>query len=271
MSALVDKLTPRTPEAENEGSRSSILIVDDEPSNLLALEAILEPLNVHLVRATSGKQALRHTLKDDYAVVLLDVQMPEIDGFGVIAALEPAARPAIMFVTAHDEHALRAFEVHALDYLLKPFDSERFESALQRAREQLRHRSEHTLDHRFDALLAQLRPETRWLRRVAVKTRGRTRVVSIDEIDWIGAEGNYLSLHVGSELHLIRETMNAFEQQLDPQRFVRIHRSTIVNLDRVKELTPLFNADQCVLLKDGTELTLSRSYHDRVKALLGDI
>ena len=145
--------------------------------------------------------------------------------------------------------------------------------ALQRAREQLRGRNGGgAMDPRLDALLAQLnKPQERWLRRVAVKTRGRTRVVSIDDIDWIGAEGNYLSLHVGEEQHLIRETMNAFEQQLDPQSFVRIHRSTIVNLDRVRELTPLFNADQCVLLKDGTELTLSRSYHDRVKALLGDI
>ena len=249
------------------------LIVDDMPPARRRLRRHLEQAEDFEIVGECGDGASAigsiRSLRPD--LVFLDVQMPEIDGFGVIAALEPATRPAIMFVTAHDEHALRAFEVHALDYLLKPFDSERFESALQRARGQLLHRSQHSLDHRFDALLAQLRPEARWLRRVAVKTRGRTRVVSVDDIDWIGAEGNYLSLHVGGEQHLIRETMNAFEQQLDPQRFVRIHRSTIVNLDRVKELTPLFNADQCVLLKDGTELTLSRSYHDRVKALLGDI
>jgi len=251
------------------------LIVDDMPPARRRLRRHLEQVEDFEIVGECGDGASAidtiRNLRPD--LVFLDVQMPEIDGFGVIAALEPANRPAIMFVTAHDEHALRAFEVNALDYLLKPFDTERFEAALQRAREQLRSRNGNgAQDPRLDALLAQLnKPRERWLRRVAVKTRGRTRVVSIDDIDWIGAEGNYLSLHVGGEQHLIRETMNAFEQQLDPQSFVRIHRSTIVNLDRVRELTPLFNADQCVLLKDGTELTLSRSYHDRVKALLGDI
>ena len=249
------------------------LIVDDMPPARRRLRRHLEQATDFEIigECGDGASAIQtiHSLRPD--LVFLDVQMPEIDGFGVIAALDTAVRPAILFVTAHDEHALRAFEVHALDYLLKPFDSERFETALHRAREQIRFRREHALDHRLDALLAQLKPESRWLRRVAVKARGRTRVVSVDDIDWIGAEGNYLSLHVGGEVHLIRETMNAFEQQLDPQRFVRIHRSTIVNLDRVRELSPLFNADQCVLLKDGTELTLSRSYHERVKSLLGDI
>lgn len=248
------------------------LIVDDMPPARRRLRRHLEQVQDFEIVGECGDGASAietiRSLRPD--LVFLDVQMPEIDGFGVIAALEPAQRPAILFVTAHDEHALRAFEVHALDYLLKPFDAERFESALQRARDLLRGRSGGGIDPRLDALLAQLRPQERWLRRVAVKTRGRTRVVSVDDIDWIGAEGNYLCLHVGDEQHLIRETMNAFEQQLDPQCFVRIHRSTIVNLDRVRELTPLFNADQCVLLKDGTELTLSRSYHDRVKALLGD-
>ena len=250
------------------------LIVDDMPPARRRLRRHLEQVDDFEIVGECGDGASAidtiKSLRPD--LVFLDVQMPEIDGFGVIAALEPANRPAIMFVTAHDEHALRAFEVNALDYLLKPFDTERFDAALQRAREQLRARNGNgAQDPRLDALLAQLnKPQERWLRRVAVKTRGRTRVVSIDDIDWIGAEGNYLSLHVGGEQHLIRETMNAFEQQLDPQSFVRIHRSTIVNLDRVRELTPLFNADQCVLLKDGTELTLSRSYHDRVKALLGD-
>jgi two-component system LytT family response regulator len=203
-------------------------------------------------------------------LVFLDVQMPEVDGFGVVAALEATERPAILFVTAHDEYALRAFEVHALDYLLKPFDTERFERALDRVREQIRLRRERTFDPRIEALLAQLRPDTRYLKRIAVKTRGRTRVVSIADIDWISAEGNYLSLHAGSEAHLIRETLGALEQQLDPERFARIHRSTIVNLDRVREISPLFNGDQSVRLADGTELTASRSYYDSLRALLGE-
>ncbi|MDR3419030.1 MAG: LytTR family DNA-binding domain-containing protein [Nevskia sp.] len=248
------------------------LIVDDMPPARRRIRRQLERAADFEVVGECGDGASAigsiKSLRPD--LVFLDVQMPEVDGFGVVAALEPENRPAILFVTAHDEHALRAFEVHALDYLLKPFDVERFDHALQRARDQLRLRDQ-SIDQRLDALLAQLRPESRWLRRVAVKTRGRTRVVAVDDIDWIGAEGNYLSLHAGGEAHLIRETMSAFERQLDPERFVRIHRSTIVNLDRVRELTPLFNADHSVLLKDGTELTLSRSYHDKLKALLGDI
>ena len=261
----------------SNGTPIRTLIVDDMPPARRRIRRHLEraPGFEIVGECGDGASAIAcvRELKPD--LMFLDVQMPEIDGFGVIAALTPEERPAILFVTAHDEHALRAFEVHALDYLLKPFDAERIDTALGRAREQIRWRREnsreHSLDHRLDALLAQLKPEARWLRRVAVKTRGRTRVVAVDDIDWIGAEGNYLSLHVGPETHLIRETMGEFEQQLDPQSFVRIHRSTIVNLDRVSELSPLFNADHAVRLKDGTELTLSRSYHDRVKALLGEI
>jgi two-component system, LytTR family, response regulator len=260
------------------GAPIRTLIVDDMPPARRRIRRHLEraPGFEIIGECGDGASAIASVRELKPDLMFLDVQMPEIDGFGVIAALAPEERPAILFVTAHDEHALRAFEVHALDYLLKPFDAERIDSALERAREQLRRRGgEHSLDHRLDALLAQLKPHfnpgTRWLRRVAVKARGRTRVVAVDEIDWIGAEGNYLSLHLGPETHLIRETMNEFEQQLDPQSFVRIHRSTIVNLDRVRELSPLFNADHTVLLKDGTELTLSRSYHDRVKALLGEI
>ncbi|MBL6750784.1 MAG: response regulator transcription factor [Nevskia sp.] len=253
------------------------LVVDDMPPARRRIVRHLEKAPDFEVVGECGDgasavEAIRRLAPD---LVFLDVQMPEVDGFGVIARLAPAKRPAILFVTAHDEHALRAFEVCALDYLLKPFDAERLEAALARVREQVRLKrgdgAEPRMDPRLDALLARIKPEVHWLRRIAVKARGRTRVLAVDEIDWIGAEGNYLSLHAGTETHLLRETMNAIEQQLDPERFVRIHRSTIVNLDRVAELAPLFNADHCVRLKNGTELTLSRSYHERVRALLGEI
>lgn len=200
-------------------------------------------------------------------LVFLDVQMPELDGFGVLARLAPTERPAVVFVTAHDEHALRAFEVHALDYLLKPFDSARFERALERARREVANRTGGDLDRRLDALLRQLAAAPP--QRVAVKTRGRTLLVAIEDVDWIGAEGNYLALHVGSDIYLIRDTMNAFQQRLDARRFLRIHRSTIVNLDRVRDYAPLFNGDQCLRLKDGTELTVSRNYYDALKRALG--
>ena len=248
------------------------LIVDDMPPARSRIRRALEKVNDFEVigECGDGLSAINTIREEKPDLVFLDVQMPETDGFGVVAALEPPERPVILFVTAHDEYALRAFEVHALDYLLKPFDSERFERALDHAREQLRLRQGQGVDRRIESLIAQLRPDSRHLRRVAVKARGRTRVINVNDIDWIGAEGNYLNLHVGEESHLIRETMATFEQQLDPERFARIHRSTIVNLDRVSEISPLFNGDQAIKLVDGSELTASRSYYDNIKALLGE-
>ncbi len=248
------------------------LIVDDMPPARSRIRRALAKVTDFEVVGEFGDgiSAINGIRECKPDLVFLDVQMPETDGFGVVAALEPQERPVILFVTAHDEYALRAFEVHALDYLLKPFDNERFERALDHVREQLRMRQGQGVDQRIESLIAQLRPDNRYLRRVAVKARGRTRVINVNDIDWIGAEGNYLNLHVGGEAHLIRETMGTFEQQLDPDRFARIHRSTIVNLDRVSEISPLFNGDQSVKLMDGTELTASRSYYDTIKLLLGE-
>lgn len=248
------------------------LIVDDmPPARSRIRRALAKASDFEVVgECGDGVSAINAIRELRPELVFLDVQMPETDGFGVVAALEPAERPVILFVTAHDEYALRAFEVHALDYLLKPFDTERFERALDHAREQLRLRQGESVDRRIESLIAQLRPDPRYLRRVAVKARGRTRVINVNDIDWIGAEGNYLNLHVGDETHLIRETMSTFEQLLDPEHFARIHRSTIVNLDRVSEISPLFNGDQSVKLADGTELTASRSHYDNIKSLLGD-
>jgi len=187
------------------------------------------------------------------------VQMPEIDGFAVIEAIGPGAVPAVVFVTAHDQYAVKAFEVHALDYLLKPFDSERFENALRRAKRQL----EGGLSDRLAALLRNTQRQ-----RLVIKNAGRITFLRVDEIDWIEAEGNYVRLHTGSESHLLRETMNGIEARLDARQFMRIHRSRIVNIDSIKELKPWFRGEYVVVLRGGDRLTLTRSYRDRLEQLV---
>jgi two-component system LytT family response regulator len=201
-------------------------------------------------------------------LLFLDVQMPEIDGFEILEAVGAEKCPAVIFVTAYDQFALRAFEVHALDYLLKPFDRERVQRAVERAKSQLRQQGSQALDERLHTLLKDFRPEARYVKRLAIKTAGRTVFLLTKEIDWIESSGNYLKLHAGAESHLLRERMGQLETRLDPAKFVRIHRSTLVNLDRVKEMQPLFNGDQLVILRDGKRLTLSRTYRDRLLSLL---
>jgi two-component system LytT family response regulator len=176
--------------------------------------------------------------------------------------------PPVIFVTAFDRYALRAFDVHALDYLLKPFDRERFEVALGRARQQLERKPDGDLERRLLALVQDLKPTNR-LERFVIKSGGRVFFVRADEIDWIEAAGNYVKLHVAGEAHLFRETMSALEAQLDPDRFYRIHRSHIVNIERVKELQPWFNGEYVVFLKSGARLTLSRGYREKLQERIG--
>jgi two-component system LytT family response regulator len=250
-----------------------VLIVDDEP---LARERVRQLLrdeeDIEVVgECEDGVSALSAIRELDPDLVFLDVQMPELDGFGLLSQLDAKRMPAIVFVTAHDQFALRAFEVHALDYLLKPFDQERFEAAVGRARQWLARRGSEEIDARLSSLLADLRGSAtgRLQDRIAVKAGGRVILIKAEEIDWVEAADNYVSLHVGSASHLLRETMNSFEQRLPPERFLRISRSTIVNLDRVRELQPLFHGEYAVILNDGTRVSLSRSYRDRLSVLLG--
>jgi two-component system LytT family response regulator len=189
--------------------------------------------------------------------------MPEKNGFDVIRSLGTKNLPVIIFITAYDQYALQAFDVHALDYLLKPFNRERIHRAVSRAREQIKHKRMGTLDERLSSLLADLKQDKKYLERLVVKAVGRVFFLKVDEIDWIEAAGNYVKLHSGRESHMVRETMNGIEAKLDPDRFLRIHRSTVVNIDRIKELHPMFSGDYAVLLRDGTELALSRNYRDR--------
>lgn len=209
--------------------------------------------------------AIAYLESNETDLLFLDIQMPGLDGFGVLESLPAHRHPLVIFVTAYDEHALRAFDVQAFDYLLKPFDDARLAKTLDRVRKHLAAAPNETLL----SLLNNLRPRPADSARFAIKTPGRVYFVRQDEIDWMEAADNYVNLHVGRETHLIRETMNALEQRLDSQRFLRIHRSTIVNADRIKELRPWFHGEYVVLLKDGTELTLSRTYRERILTLLG--
>jgi len=250
-----------------------VLVVDDEPlarekiRGMAALDADLRVIG----ECANGAEAIEaiQNLKPD--LILLDVQMPEVGGFAVLEALKDESLPPVIFITAYDHYAVRAFEVHALDYLLKPFDRERFQAAMERAKRQIRRESSNGLDERILALLEQLRGPARYSERLVVKTGGRVFFLNTDEIDWIEAEGNYVNIHTGAKKsYLLRETISSLESQLDPKEFVRIHRSAIVNINRIKELQPWSHGEYHILLQDGTRLTLSRSYREKLQSALGN-
>jgi two-component system LytT family response regulator len=251
--------------------RTRVLIADDEPlarerlRMLLAKEDWVEIAG----ECDNGADAIAsiHKLKPD--LVFLDVQMPDATGFDVIGKIGAERMPAVVFVTAYDHYALRAFDVHALDYLLKPFDRERFQQALSRARQHLDRKDAGELERRLLELVQDLRSSPQRPERFVIKAGGRVFFVRADEIDWIEAAGNYVKLHVGADAHLLRETMNALEAQLDPDVFFRIHRCHIVNIERVKELQPWFNGEYVVMLRSGARLTLSRGYREKLQERLG--
>lgn len=246
----------------------SVLIVDDEAVARRRIRRLLasEPDVVISGECADGASALEAIASARPDIVFLDVQMPELDGFGVVQRIGPAARPAIVFVTAFDRYALRAFDVHAIDYLLKPFTPERFRTALARAREALSRRGP---DRGISALVDELRARPRYLSRAAVRASGRIVLVDLVSVDWIEAADNYVKLHAGRTEYLLRETLAKLERQLDPERFARIHRSAIVQIDRVAELRPATHGDLDVTLRDGTRLTLSRTWRDRLERALG--
>lgn len=246
-------------------------IVDDEPLSREWLKTLLsEEPGVTLVgEARDGREAVAKLKETKPDLLFLDVQMPELDGFGVLRALDAEALPVVVFVTAYDVHALKAFDVHALDYLLKPFERDRFRVAMERAREQLVPRGGEAAAKRLVELLESLDTKARGLDRVAVKTEGVIKLVKLADVDFIEASGRYVTLHVGKEQHLVRETMNDLETKLDPAAFARVHRSAIVNLDRVKELKTESHGEVTIVLQDGRTLRWSRSYRERLEALLG--
>lgn len=267
----------------------SVLIVDDEPlarsrvKGLLAREGDVR----EVLEAEDGEAAVRVLREARPDIVFLDVQMPGRDGFGVIEAIGPEQMPATVFVTAFDQHALRAFDVHAVDYLLKPFDDERFAQALAHAREQRGlkavARAASALRGVLDDVVrddsptrrggtgqstAAARYADRYTDRVMVKHEGRSYVVKLSDIRVIESDGNYVHLHDAKQKHVIRETLSALESRLDPTKFVRIHRRLIVNIEAVKELQPWFGGDQVMLLNDGTKLRVSRTFREQVARAL---
>ncbi|HET6329303.1 MAG TPA: LytTR family DNA-binding domain-containing protein [Holophagaceae bacterium] len=240
------------------------LIVDDEPlarqrlRDLLADESGIEVVG----ECGDGGSAVVAIEAQAPDLVFLDVQMPELDGFEVIESVGADRMPATLFVTAHDRHALKAFEVHAIDYLLKPFDRKRFHEALERARIWVGR--SHEIPARMASLLQDVQDSRPPLERILVRSGDHHLLLKTTDIQWIEAEDNYVRLHVEGTSYLVRQTMGRMLERLDPARFKRIHRSSIVNLDCVKELRPWFHGDYLVLLSDGTKLTMPRTYREQI-------
>ncbi len=243
------------------------LIVDDEP---LAREWVREGLHeepdVEIVgECGDGFEAVRAIAESTPDLVLLDVQMPGLDGFGVLAAIDPKSLPAVIFVTAFDRYALKAFEAHAVDYLMKPFSGERLREAIGRARREIDRSSSSELKAALHALLQDIERERAHPEWLLIKKDDRSVFLKVGDIDWIESSRNNVRLHVGKDVYLYHETTAGIESKLDPKKFFRIHRSTIVNIEKIKEMHPWFNGDYAVTLKDGTKLTLSSTYRDRLK------
>lgn len=238
------------------------LLVDDEPLARKRMQRLLRSAGDIAVvgEAGGGEEALRLVADRHPQVVFLDVQMPRVDGFEVVRRIAPESRPLIVFVTAYEQYALDAFRAAAVQYLLKPVEREPLRLALARVRELLAARSIPPLN----AFLERLQQRNGFMQHVAVKSKGRLRLVGVEEIDWFESAGNYVRLHVGTERFLLRQTMNGLEQKLDPRQFVRIHRTTIVNLQRIRDTRAASHGDHIVVLTDDTQLQMSRIYRDRL-------
>lgn len=243
-----------------------VLIVDDEAVARRRIRRLLaaEPDVTIVDECADGASALRAITSNKPHIAFLDVQMPELDGFEVVQSVLSTELPGVVFVTAFDRYALRAFDVHAIDYLLKPFTRERFRTALARARERLTRRGH---DDNLSALIEHLRATRPYATRVAVRAADRFIVVDWRDVDWVEAADNYVKLHVGTKEFLLRDTLAALETRLDPERFARIHRSAIVQLDRIAEFHPVSHGDVDVVLRGGARLMLTRTWRERVQRL----
>ena len=245
------------------------LIVDDEPLAREGLRMLLsqdaEVSAIH--EAKDGREALATIRETRPDLVLLDVQMPEIDGFSVVKEIGPEQMPAVVFVTAHDQYAIQAFEINAIDYLLKPVTEERFAQAMERAKLRIRHRPADEANRQIISLLETIASPRRYLKRLAVRLAGKTVFVEVEDIDWMEAAENYVQLHAGRSGHLLHVAMNTLEKSLDPEMFQRIHRSVIVNVRRIKELQPALHGEYVITLQNGVRLQSGRIYHQKLKAL----
>ena len=244
------------------------LIVDDEGPARKRLRTLLaREADVTLVRecvdGPSAVTSIRETRPD---LVFLDIQMPEMNGFDVLREVGADAVPAVVFVTAYDRFALQAFDAHALDYLLKPFANDRFRNTLDRVRRLLAREEDHAFRHKLDALLHHAGSPA--MQRIAVKTAERVIFLGPDDIDWIEGAGNYVRIHCAGTQHLVRDSLKAMSDRLGSQRFLRVHHSYIVNLDRIRELRPWNHGEYIVVLKDGTRIASSRSYSEALRRLV---
>lgn len=244
------------------------LIIDDEPLARKRIRRLLagEPDISVMGECGSGGEAVRAIGKTAPNLLFLDIQMPEMDGFEVLQSIQVEPMPAVIFTTAYDEYALKAFEVHALDYLLKPFKQDRFKSAVKRARQRFAGHGAPETDPGLAALIGKLQASQRYLSRFMVRSLNRVIFVKAGEVDWIESAANYVLLHVGDQTHIIRETMQALETKLSPRIFQRVSRSVIVNLERVKELQPMGKGQYVILMNNGKQLTMSRGIRDLQQA-----
>src|SRR5262249_19756721 len=252
-------------------AKVTALIVDDEALARKFIRRMLkEDRDVEVVgECNDGKSAVAMIQKHKPAIVFLDVQMPAMDGFTVLEAIGLERLPEIIFTTAYEKYAIRAFELHALDYLLKPFDQTRFQDAIHHAKERL---SQHQPDAgrlQISALLENVKAQSKYLERLIIKADGPISFLHTRDINWIEADDKYVHLHTAKASRMVRQTLSAMETQLDPKQFQRIHRSAIVNIERIKELEPTFNGEHVVLLDDGTKLTLSRTYREKLFERMG--
>jgi len=246
-----------------------IIIVDDEPLARERIRTMLEPEKDCQIVAEcgNGPDAVEAIRKHSPDLVFLDVQMPGMDGFEVLRSLKGGTLPLVIFVTAYDQHALKAFEVHALDYLLKPFKQTRFKETLARARETLALRQTDAATRNLLQMLGRAQPAPEYLTRIPVPAGDRIVLIKTSEIEYIEAAGNYAILHVGKESHILRETLTSLEGKLDPKKFLRINRSTIVSLDQIREFRPLFEGEHAVLLRNGKQFTLTRGLREAQERL----
>ncbi len=258
------------------------LIVDDEPEARVGLRTLLEQdEHIELIgECSNGNDAVSMIRRQLPDLVLLDVQMPGLNGFDVLRELNTEKMPLVIFVTAYDQYSLKAFDVHAVDYLLKPFTNRRFHEAIDQAKRQIR--SQKDLSHiaeRMNSLLARFEAnppnvpvlDVEYLQRIAVKEGEKITFLDVDHIDWIEAADNYICLHVGTKTYLLRSKLSDIEKQLNPKQFLRIHRSRIVNVERIHEMQPQGSGDCILVLKDGTEITSSRTYREQRRRLLNPL
>jgi len=245
-----------------------VLIVDDEPLARAHLKSLLrERSDVDVIgECGDGRSAIHQIQSLSPDLVLLDIQMPELDGLEVIREVGPDAMPAVVFVTAYDEHALAAFELHAFDYILKPVSRQRFTHAIDRVVGLIRADSkDQPADRPLTALIEAMRSERSALDRIAVKSDGRVLFIRVGEIDWIEADDDLVRIHAGKAVHAHRSTLTHLEERLPASKFLRVHRSTLVNVDRIREIQPWFQGDWVLILSDGTRLHSGKSYRSKVR------